>query len=94
MRTWRVGSIEIFPDTRRVLLNGQPIPIGSRAFDLLFFSGAASRPRRTQGRAVSRGLARHGGGGQQPYGANIGAAQAIWHTSDPHRCEPGIPLCG
>jgi predicted ATPase/DNA-binding winged helix-turn-helix (wHTH) protein len=37
MRTWRVGSIEIFPDTRRVLLNGQPIPIGSRAFDLLFF---------------------------------------------------------
>lgn len=32
-----MGSIEIFPDTRRVLLNGQPITIGSRAFDLLFF---------------------------------------------------------
>lgn len=34
-RSWRIGNAKVRPEQRQVLVDGAPVPIGSRAFDLL-----------------------------------------------------------
>src|SRR5260370_42461352 len=64
--TLKFGRFEVLPHRRELLAEGVPVPLGSRAFDVLMVLLEAGRGLVTQGRNLSPGWPGAGGGGHNP----------------------------
>ena len=92
----RIGNAQVSLERREVFLDGKPILLGGRAFEVL------ATLIKAKGRVVGKDelLSQVWAGtvvepdcrGQQPAGAGVFAAQGLWRPwADSDRTPPGLP---